>query len=85
VADVVVYSRPGCHLCEEAIAAIVALHGEGYRFDLHEIDVESDELLLRRYLERIPVVEVDGREVSDLVLDQAALTDILDTVGAWSS
>ena len=27
--DVVVYSRPGCHLCEEAVAAIVALHGEG--------------------------------------------------------
>ena len=58
--DVVVYSRPGCHLCEEAIAEIVALHEEGYRFGLHEIDIESDELLLRRHLERIPVVEVDG-------------------------
>lgn len=83
--DVVVYSRPGCHLCEEAIAAIVALHGEGYRFGLHEIDIESDELLLRRHLERIPVVEVDGVVVSDLVLDQAALRARLDTVGAWSS
>ena len=57
---VVVYSRPGCHRCEEALAAIVALHEEGYRFGLHEIDIESEELLLRRYLERIPVVEVDG-------------------------
>jgi hypothetical protein len=85
VTDVVVYSRPGCHLCEEAIAAIVALHGEGYRFGLHEIDIESDELLLRRHLERIPVVEVDGVVVSDLVLDQAALRARLDTVGAWSS
>ena len=83
--DVVVYSRPGCHLCEEAIAAIVALHGEGYRFGLHEVDVESDELLLRRHLERIPVVEVDGVVVSELVLDQAALRARLDTVGAWSS
>ncbi|HEX8753682.1 MAG TPA: glutaredoxin family protein [Solirubrobacterales bacterium] len=82
--DVVVYSRPGCHLCEEAIAAIVALHGEGYRFDLHEIDIESDELLLRRHLERIPVVEVDGKVVSELVLDRAALRNMLDTVGAWS-
>jgi len=85
MADVVVYSRPGCHLCEEAIAQIVALHGEGYRFGLHEVDVESDELLLRRYLERIPVVEVDGREVSELVLDRPALVAMLDTVGAWSS
>ena len=82
--EIVVYSRAGCHLCEEAIAAIVALHGEGYRFALHEIDIESDELLLRRHLERIPVVEVDGTVVSELVLDQADLRAKLDTVGAWS-
>jgi len=81
--EVVVYSRPGCHLCEEAVAAIVALHGEGYRFALHEIDIESDELLLRRHLERIPVVEVDGVVVSDLILDETGLRARLDTVGAW--
>jgi Glutaredoxin-like domain (DUF836) len=84
VADVVVYSRPGCHLCEEALAQIVAFHGEGYRFSLHEVDIESNDLLLRRYLERIPVVEVDGLEVSELVLDSAAVKARLDTVGAWS-
>ncbi len=82
--EVVVYSRPGCHLCEEAVATIVALHEEGYRFALHEIDIDSDELLLRRYLERIPVVEVDGATVSELVLDEGALRARLDTVGAWS-
>jgi c-di-GMP-related signal transduction protein len=85
VADVVVYSRQGCHLCEEALAEIVALHREGYRFNLHEIDIESNDLLLRRYLERIPVVEVDGLEVSELILDRAAVKARLDTVGAWSS
>ena len=84
MATVVVYSRPGCHLCEEAMAQIVALHAEGYRFELHEVDIESHDLLLRRYLERIPVVEVDGAEVSELVLDRAALEAKLDTVGAWS-
>ena len=84
MADVVVYSRPGCHLCEEAIAQIVALHEEGYRFELHEVDIESHDLLLRRHLERIPVVEVDGVEVSELILDRAALKAKLDTVGAWS-
>ncbi len=82
--DVVVYSRPGCHLCEKAIAALVALHGEGYRFNLHEVDIESDELLLRRHLERIPVVEVDGLVASELILDDAAVRASLDTVGAWS-
>jgi c-di-GMP-related signal transduction protein len=85
MADVVVYSRPGCHLCEEALEQIVALHADGYRFNLHEVDIESNDLLLRRYLERIPVVEVDGIEVSELILDRDGVKARLDTVGAWSS
>ena len=74
------YSRPGCHLCEEALGRIVALHGEGYRFELLEVDIEGDDLLLRRMLERIPVVEVDGVVVSELSLDASALRARLDTV-----
>ncbi len=81
---VVVYSRPECHLCEEAIAKLIALHGEGFRFTLHEVDIDSEELLLRRYLERIPVVEIDGIVSSELILDEAAVRERLDTVGAWS-
>ncbi|HSK50002.1 MAG TPA: glutaredoxin family protein [Solirubrobacterales bacterium] len=83
--EVLVYSRPECHLCEEAVEALVALHVEGYRFELREVDVDSDELLLRRYLERIPVVEIDGLVVSELVLDRDAVRARLDTVGAWPS
>jgi glutaredoxin len=71
--QITVYSRPGCHLCEEAIQALIALHGEGYRFELQEVDIESEELLLRRMLEKIPVVEVDGEVVSELVLDEPAV------------
>ena len=78
---VLVYSRPGCHLCEEAVAEIAALHDDGYEFELHEIDIESDDLLLRRLLERIPVVEVDGEVVSELRLDGGAVRARLDTVG----
>jgi hypothetical protein len=81
--EVVVYSRPGCHLCEVAIEKIVGLHHEGYRFELHEIDIESDDLLLRRHLEKIPVVEVDGIVASELVYDDAGVRSRLDTVGAW--
>ncbi len=84
MARVVVYSRPGCHLCEEALEQIVGLHSEGYRFELHEVDIESEELLLRRLLEKIPVVEVDGVVVSELILDEAAVRARLDTVGAWA-
>jgi glutaredoxin len=82
VKQVTVYSRPGCHLCAEAVEAIVAMHGEGYRFKLIEVDIESDEALLRRMLERIPVVEVDGEMVSELTLDDAAVRARLDTVEA---
>ncbi|HXS32382.1 MAG TPA: glutaredoxin family protein [Solirubrobacterales bacterium] len=81
---VTVYSRPECHLCAEAVEALVAIHGEGYRFDLHEVDIESEKLLLRRMLEKIPVVEIDGVVVSELILDEAAVRARLDTVGAWA-
>ena len=77
---VTVYTRPGCHLCDEAVAEIVTLHGEGRDFDLVEVDIDSDELLLRRMLERIPVVEVDGVVVSELILDATALRARLDTL-----
>ena len=79
---VTVYMRPECHLCEEALERLIALHGEGYRFELHEVDIESEELLLRRMLEKIPVVEIDGETVSELLLDEAAVRARLDTVGS---
>jgi hypothetical protein len=79
--EIVVYSRPGCHLCDEAVDGIVAIHAEGYEFELREVDIESEEQLLRMMLERIPVVEVDGEVVSELRLDADALRSRLDTVG----
>lgn len=80
--QVTVYSRPECHLCEQALEALLGLHERGYRFELHEVDIESEELLFKRMLEKIPVVEVDGQVVSELILDRAAVEARLDTVGA---
>jgi glutaredoxin len=77
---VTVYTRPGCHLCEEAIAAIGEMRSDRARFELREIDIEADDELHARYLERIPVVEVDGDQVSELILDADALRARLDTV-----
>jgi glutaredoxin len=81
-AELVLYSRPGCHLCEVALEELVALRGEGYRFELREVDIESDEALLVRMLERIPVVELNGEVVSELILDRTSVRARLDTVGA---
>jgi glutaredoxin len=79
---VTLYSRPDCHLCDEARSAILAIRDQGLRFELQEIDIDSDDELLSRYLERIPVVTVEGEIVSELILDVDALRSRLDTVPA---
>ena len=70
---VTLYGRPGCELCDEARGMLLALRDEGIDFELRELNIEDDERLLRVLLERIPVIEVDGREVSELVPDNPAL------------
>jgi glutaredoxin len=77
---VTLYGRPDCHLCDEARAELLAMRSSGWEFELREIEIESDEGLLRRYLERIPVVEIEGEIVSELVLDPDAVRARLDTV-----
>ena len=67
------YTRPGCHLCDEARDLIRGMRGELREFDLEEIDIDSDDELLSAYLERIPVVAVDGRIFSELELSADAL------------
>jgi glutaredoxin len=64
----VLYSRPGCHLCDDARAVLERV---GEPFD--EIDIESDDELLKRYLERIPVVVLDGQELYDFFVDEQDL------------
>ena len=65
-------SRPDCHLCDDAREVLVRV---GEPFD--EVDIESDDALFKRYLERIPVVVVDGREAFELFVDEAALRALL--------
>jgi glutaredoxin len=62
------YGRPGCHLCDDAREVLLRV---GAPFD--EVDIESDDALFKRYLERIPVVAVDGADAFDLFVDEAAL------------
>ena len=69
---VTLYGRPDCHLCEEARDALLRVRAEA-PFELREIDIERDDELFRRYLERIPVVSLDGEELFELEVDEAAL------------
>jgi glutaredoxin-like protein DUF836 len=52
----------------------------GAAFELREIDIESDDELFKRYLERIPVIEIDGAEICDLGLDAGAVRARLATL-----
>jgi len=58
---VIVYSRPGCHLCDDAKLAIETA-GCSDRFTLEEVNIESDSELLKKYQYDIPVVMIDGAE-----------------------
>ena len=53
---VTLFSRKDCHLCDQAKADLLSLQGE-IPHNLVEIDIESDETLLKNYLFDIPVVE----------------------------
>ena len=56
---IVVYTRPGCHLCDEALA--VLREHSAYLSPIEGINSESDGRLIGRFGDCIPVVEIDGK------------------------
>ena len=59
---VTLYGKAGCHLCDDARAAVAAAR-EQVEFELEEVDISLDPGLAHDYGERIPVIAVDGEEV----------------------
>jgi redox-sensing transcriptional repressor len=80
---VVLYGRSGCCLCDDARDVLERVRAE-QPFELLERDIEADELLLRAYLERIPVVTLDGEELFAFVVDEVVLRDRLARVRRMS-
>ena len=76
---VTLYGKPGCCLCDEARSGLEELRAQR-PFRLEEVDVSIDPGLHAEYGERIPVVAVDGREVSELGVDTAATLSRLDNL-----
>ena len=56
-----IFSRPGCHLCEEAKAVLLEIQAD-HSFLLREVDISTRVDLLERYGEEIPVVFINGRK-----------------------
>lgn len=72
------YSRRGCHLCDEMLHGLLALQS-GNRFDVEVIDIDADPELQREFTLRIPVLSVadDHKVICEQVLDQQAVMQYL--------
>ena len=75
--QITLYGRPECHLCDEARQILSHLVADADDLVLVERNIEEDDALHDRFLERIPVIEVDGLIVGELVPDSERLRSTL--------
>ena len=69
------YSRSYCHLCDDMLAALMALQREGQAFAVNVVDVDLDDALVARFDELVPVLYGDlaAPELCHYFLDEAAV------------
>ena len=81
--EVVLYTRDGCCLCDDARVVLERVRGEEpSAFVLKERDIDADDVLHKAYLERIPVVTIDGEEAFELFVNEPELRQRLGIVQA---
>jgi glutaredoxin len=76
VTQVVIYSKPGCHLCDE-MKAIVERVRRATPFELNIVDISNDDQLEALYGLEIPVLEVNGKKAAKYRVTEADLKQIL--------
>lgn len=79
--DVTLYTRPGCHLCEEAKRAMAPVLRE-FGAPLREVNIENDAILEERYSVDIPVIFLGARKVAKHRVDAAQLRRQLREAGS---
>lgn len=70
------YTRPGCHLCEEA-RLMLKLVQEDVSFEIKEINIEQNDKLHEKYMLMIPVVELEGNVIQYGQVDYATILEAL--------
>jgi glutaredoxin len=78
VRTVTLYSKPDCHLCEDALTVLERVRSE-LPFELCELDITTDESWHRAYFDRIPVIMLDGEELFEYFVDEEYLRRRLGT------
>jgi hypothetical protein len=80
--NVTLYTREGCCLCDDARQVLrQVLDQHPGSFSLQECDIDGDDRLHRSYLERIPVITIDGQEAFELFVRRSELEQRLGIVG----
>jgi glutaredoxin len=74
--EVLMYTRQGCHLCDDAWA-LLERAARRHRLSLTKIDVDTEPALAQRYGECVPVVVIDGRERFRGVVNEVLLERVL--------
>ena len=72
------YTRPGCHLCDEA-RLMIGLVQEDYQLDVEEHNIELDDELHEKYMLMIPVIERNGEVLIYGNIDYVSLVEALDS------
>jgi len=75
--EVTMYTREGCHLCDEAKAAMAPLLSE-YGAKLREVDIDDDPVLFERYTEDVPVIFIGGHLFAQHRIDPDLLRERLE-------
>ncbi|MBI1987010.1 MAG: glutaredoxin family protein [Nitrospinae bacterium] len=66
-----IFTKEGCHLCEEAKELIYRVqHSSPIHFELEEVDITSDVGIYERFKEEIPVIFIDGKKAFKYRLDE---------------
>jgi len=71
-----VFSRPGCHLCEQLVEKLLLQVRD--RMQIHVVNIDELDDGEARYGRRIPVIEYRGQFICQYTLDKAAIAEILD-------
>ena len=74
----IVYYRDGCHLCEQVVASLFQLQKE-LRYEIEQIDIDTDPVLRERYNVDVPVVTYQGEVVFYHFFDEVELRKSLAT------
>lgn len=76
VRHIVLYGKPGCHLCEDARHLLDRLNRR-YPLEIEEVDIRSDSVLFRAYDIRIPVIVIDAGEELEAPIQEEKLVAAL--------